>query len=350
MNDEQFEHVLKFIQDNWHSGQELAGKMRARDTAQREALARVEAERDKVSAVLARVENERKNLQEQGGKLAVRWALAVNERKAAQAQLAEAVGLLREVEPARYFADDLDARVEAFLARHAQAEQQEAPIPEYFQEACDKLDWTPEEALRFYAEGKHFDTDRGRTRILDTGAIASNALKHASLAYLEMKGDAELSELRAALATQPAAGEPIQVEAVAVTRARKNGGLALEWLIEGGISALEAPGVVLLVAHGTVIDDQGSGEVYLAPPAAAHGDEYEIWSAAQLSPGEGIEDGAERIRALIEKPAAHGDDTRRIDWMACTWRLGGKLPDVDHGSFREVIDAAMRAQGDGEVQ
>lgn len=48
--------------------------------------------------------------------------------------------------------------------------------------------------------------------------------------------------------------------------------------------------------------------------------------------------------------AAHEDDTRRIDWLACMWRLGGKLPDVDHGSFREVIDAAMRAQGDGEVQ
>lgn len=48
--------------------------------------------------------------------------------------------------------------------------------------------------------------------------------------------------------------------------------------------------------------------------------------------------------------AAHGDDTRRIDWLACKWRLGGTLPDVDHGSFREVIDAAMRAQGDGELQ
>lgn len=56
------------------------------------------------------------------------------------------------------------------------------------------------------------------------------------------------------------------------------------------------------------------------------------------------------IREVKSVPpaAAHGDDTRRIDWLACTWRLGGKMPDVDHGSFREVIDAAMRAQaGEG---
>lgn len=38
-------------------------------------------------------------------------------------ELAEAVALLREVEPAEYFADDLDARVEAFLARHAQVSE-----------------------------------------------------------------------------------------------------------------------------------------------------------------------------------------------------------------------------------
>lgn len=48
------------------------------------------------------------------------------------------------------------------------------------------------------------------------------------------------------------------------------------------------------------------------PPAAAHGDEYEIWSAAQLAPGEGIEDGAERIRVLIGN-GAHGDEAVRKD-------------------------------------
>ena len=100
---------------------------------------------------------------------------------------------------------------------------------------------------------------------------------------------------------------------------------------------------------------------------------WKVWQAAQPAAGEQVtcrhrladarnkhiasgyfcvECGAAFAAADHAAPpaAAHGDDTRRIDWMACTWRLGGKLPDVDHGSFREVIDAAMRAQGDGEVQ
>lgn len=64
----------------------------------------------------------------------------------------------------------------------------DSPIPQHFVEACDKFDWTPEEALRFYADGKHFDTDRGRTRILCTGAIASHALKSMGESYAEMKG------------------------------------------------------------------------------------------------------------------------------------------------------------------
>lgn len=63
-------------------------------------------------------------------------------------------------------------------------------------EDLERSDWTPEEALRWYAAGKHFDTFDNHTRIIDTGAVASNALKHASLSHLELKGDAELSELR----------------------------------------------------------------------------------------------------------------------------------------------------------
>ncbi|SCW91981.1 hypothetical protein [Pseudomonas sp. NFACC05-1] len=62
------------------------------------------------------------------------------------------------------------------------------PVPDYFVAACDKFDWTPEEALRFYAEGKHFDIVDGRTRILCTGAIASHALKGLSADYADMKG------------------------------------------------------------------------------------------------------------------------------------------------------------------
>lgn len=58
-------------------------------------------------------------------------------------------------------------------------------------------------------------------------------------------------------------GEPITVEAVAITRLDEEGSLCLDWLVEGGISALEIPGQVLVVAHGVITDEEGSGEVYL---------------------------------------------------------------------------------------
>ena len=86
----------------------------------------------------------------------------------------------------------------------ASADQQ---YPDGIANDLERSDWTPIEALQWYAAGKHFDVADGRTRIIDTGAVASNALKHASLAYLELKGDAELSELRAALSAQQSAPE-----------------------------------------------------------------------------------------------------------------------------------------------
>lgn len=77
------------------------------------------------------------------------------------------------------------------------------------------------------------------------------------------------SQLAAAVASagdgralEPA--EPILVEAVAVTRMCPQDGLWLDWLIEGGIAALELPGTVLLVAQGVLTNDSGNGYVYPA--------------------------------------------------------------------------------------
>lgn len=87
------------------------------------------------------------------------------------------------------------------MARAALAQPSpDAPYADGIAADLERSDWTPEDALRWYAAGKHFDTVNGRTRIIDTGAVASNALKHLSLPYLEMKGDAELTELREAFA------------------------------------------------------------------------------------------------------------------------------------------------------
>ena len=91
------------------------------------------------------------------------------------------------------------------------------PYPEGIAEDLERSDWTPLEALQWYAAGKHFDVVGGRTRIIDTGAVASNALKHASLDRPELKGDAELSELRAALSAHqsaPVTEEPSPLDVI----------------------------------------------------------------------------------------------------------------------------------------
>lgn len=88
------------------------------------------------------------------------------------------------------------------------------PYPDGIAEDLERSDWTPLEAIQWYAAGKHFDVVEGRTRIIDTGAVASNALKHASLDYLELKGDAELSELRAAINAMAAGSAVEEVEVV----------------------------------------------------------------------------------------------------------------------------------------
>lgn len=77
----------------------------------------------------------------------------------------------------------------------------------------ERSDWTPEAALRFYAAGKHYDTvpngDGTRNaRILDNGAIASNALKALSRAYAVHKGDVALEE------TGLTAQQPLSLEQI----------------------------------------------------------------------------------------------------------------------------------------
>lgn len=112
MNDEQFEALVSNI-----APENVQAFLRARDTAQREALARVEAEL------------RQSRLCELGKD---------TELKHAQAQLAEAVGLLQQqCDKDRYGANT--EHVEAFLgryrARHAQSEQQEARNAEVARES-----------------------------------------------------------------------------------------------------------------------------------------------------------------------------------------------------------------------
>lgn len=115
-----------------------------------------------------------------------------------------------------------DTAQAAWQARAALAQPSpDAPYADGIAADLERSEWTPEEALRWYAQGNHFDAVGGRTRIIDTGAIASNALKHLSLTYLEMKGDAELTELREANA-QPSPVLPSFAEKVLAKLRRFN--------------------------------------------------------------------------------------------------------------------------------
>ena len=60
--------------------------------------------------------------------------------------------------------------------------------------------------------------------------------------------------------------EPVAVTVEAVAEViEKDGEPELCWLIEGGIYAL-AEGDILMIAHRSITGDDGSGEVYTAPP------------------------------------------------------------------------------------
>lgn len=114
---------------------------------------------------------------------------------------------------------------------------------------------------------------------LQCGVISQRHVFEELRALLSEQPQADHSAQDLNMVEQPQAGAgqaPVLVEAVAVTKEDDDGELYLDWLIEGGICALESAGTLLLVAHGKVTDDEGGGEVYTAPqPPARHdqGDE-----------------------------------------------------------------------------
>ncbi|MBH1476562.1 hypothetical protein I5U59_03155 [Stenotrophomonas maltophilia] len=73
---------------------------------------------------------------------------------------------------------------------------------------------------------------------------------------------------RDALAARQPVGDAITVEAVATVRRNGDGDRYIDWLTEGGIADLEV-GDVLMVSDRAITDEDGSGEVYAAPPAQA---------------------------------------------------------------------------------
>lgn len=235
--------------------QNAASYLRSRDTAQREALARVEAERD-----------EAREFMRINAKSGMQYA---EQRDALKAQLAEAVGLLRKIMDGDWQLQKVAVLLDRITS---QAEQQEAP----------KREWT------FH----------------DLPNVPTSQLPREE----EAQG-AQAGYRRAALATQPAAGGPVDgVEGFAC------------WLIDHceGYEIFEekiqewVAGYLKSEAYQRVA----------APPAAAHGDEA------------GRKD-AERYRWVREP--SNGNKV----WAMITDGECGRNMDA-------AIDAAMRAQGDGE--
>lgn len=91
-----------------------------------------------------------------------------------------------------------------------------APIAPDVAAELERTDWTAEEALRWYAAGRHYDTvpngdGTSSARILDNGAVASNALKSLSTEYAAHKGDVALLEAAPAPVVLP---EPVAWQCV----------------------------------------------------------------------------------------------------------------------------------------
>lgn len=206
MNDEQFEEAMKAFDNCFITN--MTADLRARDTAQREALARVEAAAKENLADERRVTSFVHTL----------LAAAKSERDTAQAQLAEAVGLIdqhfndlgdaccsfesqHDVDTVTRFLDVL----QAFLARHAQgvevtgnsrgpahAEQQEAQGTQAGDERAAFEAW---HRSRFATAWNTGDPTRDM----------HNGIKAGKYGPEEQQIRWECWQARAALATQPVA-------------------------------------------------------------------------------------------------------------------------------------------------
>lgn len=104
-----------------------------------------------------------------------------------------------------------------------------------------------------FNDGESSKWEDGAPQSQDLYDVRDGVIRGVQCAYAQLPDKA---------ATVPA--EPILVEAVAVTRECDEDGLRLDWLVEGGIAALEHPGTMLLVAQGVLTNDSGNGYVYPA--------------------------------------------------------------------------------------
>ena len=130
----------------------------------------------------------------------------------------------------------------------------------------------------------------------------------------------------------------VVVEAVAVTKENDDGELYLDWLLEGGICALEFAGQTLLVAHGEVTDDEGSGEVYKAADAQALIAELRAENGYWKRMFDQSEDARNRLDAMWRK---------RIAKFQAAAERGVVLPEPDEINQMAFEEGQPAENGDG---
>ena len=202
----------------WNTSDAMFAAWAAAAREQREALARVEAERDSARITIDLWKEQYDSAVRCGNEL-------LAERYTAQAQLAEAVGLLNWLKTELDDFPSLIRVIDKVLARHAQAEQQEARGAQAGDERSTAEQAYVEDAFDYSA-----------------APIGSRDWT------LYWKG----WQARAALATQPAAGEPVATRLVLPTpeqvmhvvmkfqwEDRKNGTGTTNWAANLGMAVVE---------------------------------------------------------------------------------------------------------------
>lgn len=284
------------------------------------------------------------------------------ERDTAQAQLAEAVGLLRYAMESSSFREilTLERDIAAFLARNAQAEQQEAQSPMakmaegLRQKAADEWASHPSNPANQEAQGALAGDLASTVRVL--------------LEVPQLQGEQAFSaqpiidRVRAALTTQPAAGEPIH-----------------QWADQDLWMDGDEADMASARAEGFK-----TRTLWTAPPAAAHGDEAVRWvpcserlpEVAQFDQQEFIVS-VQRKDKVITMSALYlnayplycedHDDADDEGYVPHTGWYDAKSNGDDANCYTLVNDswygstvthwmpmpkpaAAMRAQGDGEAK
>lgn len=136
------------------------------------------------------------------------------------------------------------------------------------------------------------------------------------------------------LAARQPVGEPITVEAVAEIFNHPEYGLSINWLLENGIGELQV-GDVLMVSNRAITDEDGSGEVYTAPPA----------QAVDLAP---------LVSELSEADREYAEAKKKYHTVSAKMSAAGGRASCRAAYDREVtaktrLDAAVRALIDSQA-